>query len=107
MLCRATAPRALDAFYRQRYVVGMGKMIDDTTAKQNIAANVRRLLESRGWPQSRLASATGEQEMQISRIVRGCSVPNAVALARIAEAFDVSIDRLLAAPPESHLEKTT
>ncbi len=82
-------------------------MIDNTKAIANIAANVRRLLQDRGWPQSRLATVTGEHEMQISRIVRGRMLPNAATLARIAEAFDVSIDRLVANPPVKRLAKVS
>jgi len=82
-------------------------MIENSVAKGNIAANIRRLLDDRGWSQSRLASATGEGEMQISRIARGRIMPSAAALARIAEAFDVSIDRLVASPPVKGMQKVS
>jgi transcriptional regulator with XRE-family HTH domain len=85
----------------------MGKMIENAEAVTNVAANVRRLLRDRGWPQSRLAGLTGEPEMQISRIVRGLILPNVATLARIAEAFDVSIDRLVARPPAKVLDEAS
>ena len=76
-------------------------MVSDDQTKNNIAENLRRILESRGLEQKFLADATGENQMTISRIVRGKNVPGAGVLARIAEALDVSIDRLVQAPPES------
>lgn len=74
-------------------------MISDETATANVAANVRRLLDQRGWTQSDLAKKTGESENNISRISRGLNVVRIGVLARVAEAFDVSTDRLLAPPP--------
>ena len=79
-------------------------MINDEAAKKNLAENVRRLLRDRGWSQAKLAFLAGEGEMQISRIVRGKLMPNVATVARIAEAFDVSIDRLVGQPPERSLE---
>jgi len=75
-------------------------VIDDQRTKRNIASNVARLLEDRGWTQTQLADATGENQPRISQIVHGVHMPGAGLLARIAEAFDVSIDRLVADPPE-------
>jgi transcriptional regulator with XRE-family HTH domain len=77
----------------------MSDVISDDRAKRNIAANVRRLLQDRQWTQAELATKTQEKQATISRIVNGLHVPGAGVVARIAEAFDVSADRLLAEPP--------
>ncbi len=74
-------------------------MVTDKEARDNIAANTVRLLEARGWTQQDLADATGESKMAISNIVRAQYVTNAATLARIAEALDVTVDRLISAPP--------
>lgn len=77
-------------------------MISDDVTKQRISANVQRLLQAREWTQMRLAAATGENQATISRIVNGLHIPNAATLARVAEAFDVTVDRLLMEPPEEN-----
>jgi len=64
--------------------------------RNNIAANLRRLLERRGWTQAELAQRSGETEATISRIMRAQQMPGAGILARIAVALDVSQDRLTA-----------
>jgi transcriptional regulator with XRE-family HTH domain len=70
-------------------------VITDDEAKQNIANNIRILLAERNWKQSDLASATGESEMRVSLAVRGRKLPSAAFLARIAEALNSTVDRLL------------
>ena len=75
-------------------------MLTDEDAKRNLAANLQRLMENRLINQSQLARLTGEPVMTISRAFRGEHMPRASVLDRIAEAMDVSIDRLLGRPPE-------
>lgn len=75
-------------------------MISDDDAKRYLSANLRRLLALRGWTQTELVHRTGETHATISRTVNGQNMPSATVLARIAEALDVSSDRLLAPPPE-------
>ncbi len=75
-------------------------MLSDHDVAQNIAANLSRLLEDRGWSQLELCRRTGEQSGTISRISNGKQLASGAILARIAEAFDVSVDRLVQAPPE-------
>jgi len=75
-------------------------MLSDNDVLHHLAANLQRLLVARGWSQSDLARATGEPMMTISRIVRAQNMPGIGAIARIAEAFDVSIDRLTGPPPK-------
>lgn len=75
-------------------------MIDDNRGKQNIAANLARLLSERGMSQRQLAVATGDSPMRISLYVNGKTQPVAAALSRIAEALGVSMESLLSDPPK-------
>ena len=75
-------------------------MIQDEQARQNIAENLCRILDDRGLSQVALAKMTDSTEMSISRICRGAHTPGVGIIARIAEALDVSMDRLAGAPPE-------
>lgn len=70
-------------------------MISNEVAKENIPANVRRLLDAKQLSQADLARLTGENNMYISRVVRGEILPNAPALARIAEALGVTSEKLM------------
>lgn len=84
--------------------MGMAAMLTTENVKANISANLRRILDSRGMSVFALARLTGEPKNSVYRIARGDNEPGAVLLARIAQALDVSIDRLLAFPekfPES------
>ena len=74
-------------------------MISDDEARQNLAVNLRRLLATRGMTQSQLAEAAHETQATISRIVNGSQLAGGGVLARLAEALDVSADRLLGSPP--------
>lgn len=76
-------------------------MLSDDEVKVNLAANLTRLLHDRDWSQSELARRTTDPIMTISRICRGQNAPTAGVLTRIAEALDVSIDRLVSPPPSS------
>ncbi len=82
-------------------------MIDNKTAKKNIAENVRRLLEDRGMNQSDLARLTQDHVMTISDLMLAKHMSGGGLLARIAEAFDVSIDRIIGPPPKKNLQKTS
>ncbi len=81
-------------------------MIQDEQARENIAENLRRILQDRGLTQVSLASMTGDTEMTISRICRGICTPGVGVIARIAESLDVSIDRLAGIPSEK-ISKST
>jgi transcriptional regulator with XRE-family HTH domain len=76
----------------------MSTVIDNDTAKRNISANVKAMLEEREMSQASLARATGDLEMTISYLVRGVQCPSAALLARVAEALGVTADALLAKP---------
>ena len=82
-------------------------MLTDEEVKGNVGENVRRLLDARGWSQADLALAAGETQMMISRICRSQHMPFAGTLARIAEALDVSVDRLVGPAPEAPAKKSS
>jgi transcriptional regulator with XRE-family HTH domain len=73
-------------------------MLTDDEVKANIAENVTRLLHDRGWSQSELSRRTGISQVAISLICSGQRLCGSGVLCRIAEAFDVSLDRLVNAP---------
>lgn len=75
-------------------------MATDGEVKSNVSANLQRLLRDRGLTRTALSQMTGDPLMTISVIVAGKHVPNVALLSRIADALDVSIDRLISAPPE-------
>ena len=75
-------------------------MIKDDQAREYIAQNLCRILSERGLTQVQLAEMTGDTEMTISRVCRGKCTPGVGIIARIAEALDVSMDRLAGPPPE-------
>jgi transcriptional regulator with XRE-family HTH domain len=75
-------------------------VINDDQAKRNIAANLHRLMATRGITQTALAEAADVSQSRISQVLRAQHMAGAGLLARIAEAFDVSIDRLVGYPPE-------
>lgn len=70
-------------------------MITDAELKRSLARNLKRNLKSQGITPYRLAKMVEEPQTSVYRIVRGENVPNAVLLARMAEALGVTIDSLL------------
>jgi transcriptional regulator with XRE-family HTH domain len=77
----------------------MSTVISDEQARNNIAANLQRIIEERGITQTQLAAQSDQPIMTINRLVRGQNEPRIALVARVAEALDVSVDRLVAAPP--------
>lgn len=75
-------------------------MLTDEQIKSNMSVNIRRLLAVRNWAQSDLAREADVREMMISLVVRGKSLPGIAIAARIAEALETSIDKLILPPPE-------
>lgn len=62
---------------------------------KHLGRNVRRLRESRGWTQEKLAAQTGLQRSYISQIENGSRNFSAVVLARLLVAFDSAPEELL------------
>ncbi len=79
-------------------------MISDSQVLANVSANLQRILQDRGMSLRELARRTGEDPMTISRMARGKNIVSTAVIARVAEAFDVSIDRLTSNPPKKSLE---
>lgn len=73
-------------------------MLSDDQIKQYVSANVREILAENSWRQSDLARATGENEVRISDVCRGISVPGAGFLSRLAEALGTTADELMSDP---------
>jgi transcriptional regulator with XRE-family HTH domain len=84
----------------------MSTVITKEVAKQNLAANVVRLLNLRGFSQKQLSTITGEDMMTVSRICRGLVMPSADVVHRIAAAFEVDMGRLLDEPPTAAENKS-
>ena len=77
-------------------------MVTDKDRMENLAANLRRLMELRppeGMTQKQLEAASGVPQETISRCLNAKSDPAVSVVARLADALDTSIDRLLSAPP--------
>jgi transcriptional regulator with XRE-family HTH domain len=84
----------------------MPTVLTKDDALQNIAANIAATLDRKGLTQGDIARAiqeSGEElqaaRMRVSRYKTGKSLPDAVSLARIAEALGVTTDFLLSYPP--------
>lgn len=76
--------------------------VDDEQAKKNLALNLRRMLDDRGWSQRRLALATGETPMTISNILAEKHITNVGTVSRIAACLDTSVDLLLGTPKKQN-----
>jgi len=77
-------------------------VVTEHDARQNISENLRRILRDRGIKQTELAKMSGEPDMAISRLLRGQHTPTVTLLAHVAEALDVSMDRLVSPPPRKN-----
>lgn len=60
----------------------------------NFRSSLQQLLEDRGWSQSALARVSGLSQAVISKYLLKKSEPGARELAKIAEAFGVTMDAL-------------
>ena len=76
-------------------------MITDDEARENIAANLRRIMAARGMSQRELAEKTHRPVMTINRLYRGEYEPKVSLIANVAEVLGFSIETLLATPPRT------
>ena len=76
-------------------------MLTDDEVRENLSANLSRLLADRRMSQSELARRTGVTQANISLICLGKHVSGVGVLSRIAEALDTSIDLLIATPKKT------
>lgn len=70
-------------------------MLDEIKAKENIATNVRRLMDARAMTQNDLATAASISQGFVSKILSGAILPNALLLHNLAEVLGVSSDALI------------
>lgn len=61
----------------------------------DLAINVWRVREERGWTQQQLAQRAGIKQPRIAEIERGDANPTLLTISRIAQALGVTVDRLL------------
>jgi len=105
---RTTAKKSkrwIDLFVTFDNIKGM-KMVTEKDARNNISENLRRMLQDRGMRQSDLARMAGEPDIAISRLVRGLHNPSVTLLSHVAEALDVSMERLISPPPKKIFPKS-
>lgn len=82
-------------------------MITDQQTTANVAANLQRFLkEHPEYSQSEIARITGDSKMAISYYVRGLRHPSSGAVARLAEALNLTADELLKTPKRRGRRKT-
>lgn len=70
-------------------------MLTDLEATLLIARNLSAILHEKGLTQADLARRTGESTARICHYVKGNRLASAAALARLAEALDVTLDDLV------------
>ncbi len=75
-------------------------MVSENEVRQNISANLRRLLAARGISLNKLSQMCGINYASLHGYYMGKNTPSAFAVARLAEALDVTVDRLIYPPPE-------
>lgn len=90
---RRTSPARANLYNRATYLAIVGR----------IAANVRRLRETRGWTQAELAFRADNMEVvALQGIERGDANATVVTISRLCDALDVDVRELLEpadAPP--------
>lgn len=75
-------------------------MITASEVRENVAANLRRLIDDRGWSVAKLIVKTGVPQNTMYRILRGDNEPSVSHLAAICDALGCSIDKVISEPPE-------
>lgn len=73
-------------------------MLEEQEAKQNIAANVRQLMDARAMTQVELATEAKISQGFVSKILSASILPNALLLHNVAEALGVTSEKLLDFP---------
>jgi len=70
--------------------------VNDKTTRIVLAANIQKLMAARDWSVRELSRQTTDPVMTIHNTISGKSLPRAGVLTRIADAFGVTVDQLLA-----------
>lgn len=82
-------------------------MQPDKKLLEYISANLTRLKDERGLSYKAIADMTGDPVMTIHNAIIGKNMPGTGVLARLAEAFGVSVDELIQKPTRQRkVEKT-
>jgi transcriptional regulator with XRE-family HTH domain len=71
------------------------KILGKNEVKQNIAKNLKWLMEDRGLTQTALADASCVSQPRIHKILRAAVLPNPCDLANVAGSFGVTTDFLI------------
>ena len=66
-----------------------------TTSYEQVGANIRNELDSRGMTQQTLADAIGVSKQVMNKIIKGLKAINVNELGRIASALGITTDKLL------------
>lgn len=78
----------------------MSNVVTDQDALEFAAANVRRALDFKNWSQVELAERAGTSQAIISNVLRQAHMPGVATMARIAEALETTVDKLVSPPPK-------
>lgn len=73
----------------------MGRRTPQETGADRFGQHLRELRKSRGWTQADLAESVGIDRSMVGNYERGAHYPPVPTLIKLAEALQVSLDRLL------------
>ena len=71
-----------------------------TTNYEQVGANIKKELDSRGMTQQMLADAIGISKQVMNKIIKGLKAINVKELGRIASALGITTDKLLTVDSE-------
>ena len=72
----------------------------DEQARSNIAANLRRAIDTQSVNISKMVKETGVPQNTLYRMLRGENQPSVAHLATLCDYLQVSMDKIVAEPPE-------
>lgn len=71
------------------------RKVDDTTLRKEIGHNLQKIIQTRGIPQSSIASECGITEAMLSRYIHGTSMPGVDKVYALANALGCRITDIL------------
>lgn len=75
----------------------MGRRTPQETGADRFGRQLRALRKARGWTQAELAAKIGTEQSIVCNYERGAHYPPIPTLMKLAQALEVSLDRLLGA----------
>lgn len=78
----------------------MSEAVTTDEIRSNIAANLRRAIDDRGWSVATLIEKSGVPQNTVYRILRGENEPSITHLWALCETLGMSMDRIVDSPPE-------